>query len=464
MLNNFQIISPVDGSTLSSVPYATADWLARALAEAKQALSTWTHTPTAERCEVVEAFVDQLERRRLELARLVTWQMGRPSQQADEMDRVRLVTNELKALAIDHFERQQLTGTPGVLRFMQREPLGICLSICPWNYPVAMSAGLVFAPLLAGNVVLFKHSPQTALIADVMQECFDAAGGPKGVFRTVHIQHDVAEELIESGEIVLLLFIGSVRGGNQVHRASTKNLVRVLLELGGKDPAYVRPDADLAQTIPELINGGFSNSGQSCCSVERLYVHEAIYIKFITEFTAHAGSVRVGNPVEAGTSMGPVVSQAAADRITEQVDAAVKAGARALVGQSYGNRRRNAGRDAYLEPVVLTDVTHEMSIMRDETFGPVVPVMRVSSDAEAVSLMNDSVYGLTASIWSEDVDAAVALGSRIDTGTFFVNRCDHADVYLPCGGKKRSGLGKSLGPAPFDALTANKAYHVRKLG
>jgi len=459
MPKKFTIVSPVDDSVLARINYATPEHLSQTLTNAGKAAAGWKQAPLSQRVELIEAFVSQMERRRAEFARLVTLQMGRPIQQADEVGRVRQVADQLKALATKSFEPEELPGTSGIRRFTRREPLGICLSICPWNYPVAMAASLVLAPLLAGNVVLFKHAPQTALVAELMQECFEAADGPAGVFTALHLDHSTARHLIESGDIALLLFVGSVRGGKQVYAAAARGLVRTVLELGGKDPAYVRADADLQRATTDLIEGSFSNSGQSCCSVERIYVHDAVYTDFVQMFTEAARKVTVGHPLQDHPQIGPVVSAAAAERISFQIQSAVDAGARVVVGPS-GKERGAEGR-AYLNPTVLLDTTHSMSILREETFGPVAPIMRVSSDADAIERMNDSIYGLTASIWTADIQRAIELGSQVEAGTFYVNRCDHADIYLPISGTKASGLGKSLGPTAFDALTATKAYHVR---
>jgi len=456
---SFKIISPVDGSTLAVLPYASTQAVDEALSCARASLASWRRTPLSERIAVVERFLDALGARRAKLAELITWQMGRPLQQADEFDRVQAQAIEMIALAPKALADVPLAGSPGIRRSMRREPKGVFLAICAWNYPLAMASDMVISALLAGNVVILKHAAQTALLADEMVRAFEESGCPKGVFQSLHLAHPLIEKMVAAGEFQGLQFIGSERGGREVLRASAAGLIAAGMELGGKDPAYVRADADVEWTVQQLVEGSFGNSGQSCCSVERIYVNRDIHDRFVECFVDAASKLKLGNPL-AYPDLGPVVSVAAACRIAEEVAAAVACGAKRALSKPAGDGL--AGTGAYLAPEVLISASHDMSIMRDETFGPVVPIMAVPDDEAAMALMNDSRYGLTASVWSRDIGSAQSLVARIDAGTVFVNRCDHADVLLPWGGTKASGIGRRGGPMAFDELTQVKSFHVRE--
>ncbi len=460
-MSGFDIISPIDGSLYASRTYVDREAVFSAAAKARKAMVDWKFTPFEDRVKLVEGFLRALQERREKLAELVTWQMGRPLWQADETGRLWesgqvLIEDARKVLAPAEI-KQDLN----VRRTVELEPLGLCFSICAWNYPVAMASSLVTGPLLMGNVVLFKHAPQTALIAEVFAEAAEAAGLPDGVFQALHIAHGDAEALIGSGLVDMVQFIGSSRGGHAVYDAGKGSFTRYGLELGGKDPIYIRPDVPLDNIMDDLMEGCFGNAGQSCCSVERIYVHRDIFQLFIDRFVAAAAQVKIGHPIDDKSFIGPVVSSAAAARINELVSDATSKGAKALLPTGLSPLGKPGS--AYVEPQVLVDVDHTMAIMREETFGPVIPVMSVDSDDQAVELMNDSDYGLTAAIWSQDVELALALGRRIESGTFYVNRCDHADMYLPWGGVKQSGIGRSYCVKGLEELVTSRSYHIRTL-
>lgn len=454
--DSFQIVSPIDGSVLDTRPYASKSSVQRAIDAARASFPAWRKTTLEQRITIAKRWLETLGNYRDEMADLVTRCMGRPRWQADEFDRLRLNVDYMIDTA-----RQVLAPTPvntddKVTRFMCREPLGICLSICAWNYPVAMTATQIFAPILAGNPVLFKHAPQTAPIADYFQEAFVASDGPRGVFQSLDMSHADAETLIGSGKIQALQFIGSLRGGQRVKQATGSAFVSLGLELGGKDPAYIRPDVNIDQIVPALVEGSFGNAGQSCCSVERIYVHRNIYPRFLESFTAAVkNTVTVGNPFEDQPYMGPVVSTAAAARIYKLIEHALRAGATPLLTTKPLDLA-----PAYVAPQILANCGHNSRFMQEEVFGPAVGVLSVASDDEAITLMNDSEYGLTASIWTEDLSRGEELGLRVDCGTFYVNRCDHADPHLAWGGVKQSGMGRSYGPPGFDDLTTWRSFHV----
>jgi acyl-CoA reductase-like NAD-dependent aldehyde dehydrogenase len=315
---------------------------------------------------------------------------------------------------------------------------------------------------MAGNSVILKMALQTPLVAERYAEAFEHAGLPPGVFQYLHAGHDDVARMIADPRVAFVSFTGSVEGGHAVQRAGSGRFIAANLELGGKDPAYVRADARLDFTVENVVDGAFFNAGQSCCAVERIYVHRDIYDEFVDRFVALTRQYRLGNPLQDETTLGPMVRTSAADVVRAQIREAITRGARTLIDA----REFPAAREGtpYLAPQVLVDVHHRMAIMTEETFGPAVGIMSVKDDDEAVALMNDSRYGLTASVWTSDADAAVRIGGRVDTGTWFMNRCDYLDPALAWTGVKDSGRGCSLSRFGYEALTRPKSFHLRITG
>lgn len=347
----------------------------------------------------------------------------------------------------------------GVHRFIRREPLGVVLALAPWNYPYLVSVNAVIPAIMAGNAVILKVSQQTPLVAERYAEAFEESGLPDGVFQYLHASHDDVAGMIGDRRIAFVSFTGSVEGGRAVQSAAARRFIATNLELGGKDPAYVRPDAPLEATIANLVDGAYFNAGQSCCAVERIYVHRDIYPRFVEGFVDLTRQYRLGNPLAPDTTLGPMVRASAAESVRGQIADAVAQGARSLIDP----REFPADHEGtpYLAPQVLVDVDHRMRVMTEETFGPVAGVMAVKDDDEAVERMNDSRYGLTASIWTTDVDAAVRIGDRVETGTWFLNRCDYLDPALAWTGVRDSGRGCSLSRLGYEVLTRPKSFHLR---
>ncbi|WP_202326059.1 aldehyde dehydrogenase family protein [Mesorhizobium sp. 113-3-9] len=458
----FSVTSPVDGSTYTTRAYADGKAIEAALSRARAALPSWRRTPLAERLAILLRFGEEMKARATPLAEMVAWQIGRPLWQADETPRLALVGELLAGVAPETLADVPYPSDENIRRYAKPVAGGLHLSICAWNYPTAMLGYLVTSPLAAGNVVIFKHSPQTPLIAELAEEAFRAAGGPEGVFQSLHLDHVDAEKLIASGAFNAVNFIGSVNGGRRVHAAAAGTFTQVHLELGGKDPTYVRADADLEATIPQIAEGTYSNAGQSCCSVERIYVDKAIHDRFVEALVAETAKWTIGHPFDEKPMVGPVVRASAADTIRGLTESAVRAGARRLMQQDGALKASGLGA-AYVAPEVLVGVDHTMQIMRDELFGPVACIQSVGSDDEAIRLMNDSDFGLSASIWTRDIERGVALLDEVEAGTVYLNRCDHADLHLPWGGIKNSGLGRTNGRAGLAEATAAKAYHVRSV-
>ncbi|WP_095196198.1 aldehyde dehydrogenase family protein [Pseudomonas sp. Irchel 3A7] len=460
MTSTIQLISPVDGRVYAERPCADAAQLDKALEAAATAQAQWKRRPLGERAAFCNAAADAMLAMKDEIAPELAWQMGRP---------VRYGTGELRGF--DERARHMIAIAPealaavepapiyGFRRHIKREPLGTVLVIAPWNYPYLTAVNTIIPALMAGNSVILKHASQTLLVGERFAEAFRRAHLPEGLFQNLVLDHEQTGRIIASARVQQVNFTGSVGGGRTMESAATGRFLGMGLELGGKDPAYVRADANLEHAVENLVDGSFFNSGQSCCAVERIYVDQGLYPAFVERFAALTRQYVLGNPLDEATTLGPLVSPQAADFVRDQIAAALSQGAKALIGpQDFA---ADVPGSAYLAPQVLVDVTHQMSVMRDESFGPVVGIMPVTSDEEAIALMNDSEFGLSASIWTRDLAAAERLGNEIETGTVFMNRCDYLDPALAWTGVKNSGRGVTLSRLGYEHLTRAKSFHLR---
>ena len=460
MTGKLKTVSPVDGSVYVERPYAAPEDIAQALTRAVRAGEVWRDVPVAERAEVCARAVDAVVAARDDIAGEITWQMGRPIRYSPaEVGGFEKRARHMIAIAPEVLADIGIGDREGFTRFIRRQPLGVVFTVAPWNYPYLTSVNSVIPALMAGNTVILKHSAQTPLAAERYAEAFDSADLPTGVFQFLHLDHPSTAKVIRAPEVDFVAFTGSVGGGEMVEAAAHGRFIGVGLELGGKDPAYVRADADLDFAVENLVDGAFFNCGQSCCGIERLYVHERVYDSFVGGFADLVGQYKLGDPTDPETTLGPMVRAEAADFVRAQTSDAISAGAKALIDPS-GFDADGEG-TPYLAPQVLTGVDHSMSVMTEESFGPVVGIMKVGSDDEAVDLMNDSRFGLTASIWTADETAAVAIGDRVDTGTWYQNRCDFLDPALAWTGVKLSGRGCTLSALGYEALTRPKSFHLR---
>ena len=464
-----QTITPVDGSIYAERQLATSQQIENTLAKAIAAQAAWKRVPIAERVAICRRMAAGLVEHADEIGKELTWQIGRPIAYSPfEIrrgfnERVNylcdIAEHELADIAIEPKENFQ--------RFIRREPLGTVLVLAPWNYPWLASVNAVAPAILAGNSVVLKIAPQTPLVAERYAEAFAAAGLPDGVFQFLHIDHDQVAEVIKDPRIGFVAFTGSVAGGHAVQRAASERFIATGLELGGKDPAYVRPDvlpgvlnaANLEAAIENLVDGAMFNSGQSCCAVERIYVHQDVYDRFVEGAVELTKQYKLGNPLDAGITLGPMVRADAAGKARAHIADALQKGAKALIDEALFPASKTG--TPYLAPQILVNVDHSMLVMTEETFGPVVGIMPVKDDDEAIRLMNDSKYGLTASIWTTDVDAALRIGDQIETGTFYMNRCDYLDPALAWTGVKDSGRGCTLSRLGFEAFTRPKSFHLR---
>ncbi len=460
MTATLRTISPVDGRVYVERPYATETEIAEALARAVRAQAAWKDVAVAGRAALCSRAVDALVADTTAIAEEITWQMGRPVRSAPgEVRGLEERARHMIAIAPQALADVRCAPKDGFTRFIRHQPLGVVFTIAPWNYPYLTAVNSVVPALMAGNAVILKHSAQTPLCAERFAGAFAAAGLPEGVFQYLHLSHADTERVIGAPEVDFVAFTGSVAGGDMVEKAAAGRFIGVGLELGGKDPAYVRADCDLAHAVETLVDGAFFNSGQSCCGVERIYVHADVFAPFTEGFADLVRTYRLGDPVDGETTLGPMVRKGAADHVRGQIRAALDAGARALIDRSAFPA--DTGDSPYLAPQVLLDVDHSMAVMREESFGPVVGIMKVASDEEAIALMNDSEFGLTASVWTADEDAATRIGAQVETGTWFMNRCDYLDPALAWTGVKRSGRGCTLSVIGYEHLTRPKSFHLK---
>ena len=452
-------ISPIDGRELVRRPTPSGAEIDAALTRAGAAQRAWAAVPLATRVEALLRFLDSLKALNAELVPELAWSMGRPVRYGGEMRGVEERVRHMAAIAEQALSPVMPEAKAGFRRVIKREPLGVVLVIAPWNYPYLTAVNAVVPALIAGNAVMLKTAAQTLLTGDRFQQAMDRAGLPAGVFQHLPLSHDDVARLLASGGVDHVNFTGSVEGGKSIERAAAGSFAGVGLELGGKDPAYVRADADLPSTIENLVDGSFFNSGQCCCGIERIYVDAAVYEPFLEGFVALSKGYVLGNPLDEATTLGPMAHARFAGLVREQTAEAIAKGATAHIDPAAF--AADAPGTPYLAPQVLTGVDHTMRVMTQESFGPVVGIMKVASEDEAIRLMNDSLYGLTASIWTTDDEAAERIGGRIETGTIYMNRCDYLDPGLAWTGVKNSGRGVSLSEIGYHVLTQPKSYHMR---
>lgn len=453
-------ISPIDGHEVARRKVASLAEIGRTLADARAAQAKWAKEPLAVRTAAVLRFLDALLAMNQEVVPELAIQMGRPVRFGGEFrgveERIRYMASVAEH-ALAPFSPKP--DRDGFTRFIEREALGIVLVIAPWNYPFLTAVNALAPALIAGNAVLLKHSTQTILAGERIAAAMVKASLPAGLFANMHLSHDQTETILSNRKVNHCNFTGSVAAGRRIERAAAGTFTSLGLELGGKDPAYVRVDANLSYSIENIVDGAFFNSGQCCCGIERVYVHEKHFDAFVEGAVALTKSYVLGNPLNEKTTLGPMATAKGAAVVRQQVAEAVAKGAKAHIPASLFTADTGSG--TYLAPQILTNVDHSMSLMIEENFGPAIGIMKVSGDEEAVRLMNDSPYGLTASIWTEDADAVHHLGRQIETGTVFMNRCDYLDPGLAWTGVKDTGRGVSLSEIGYAMLTRPKSFHLK---
>ena len=458
MSQTLTCISPIDGSV-----FATRDTLPRddafaAASRARAAQAAWAARPLQERIDLVMGGVAKVGEMNDEIVPELAHMMGRPVRYGGEFGGFNERASYMAEIAKESLADIEVGEDATFKRYIKRVPHGVVFVVAPWNYPYMTAINTVAPALIAGNTVVLKHATQTLLVGERMAAAFHAAGVPEDVFQNVFLDHDTTSELIAAKAFNFVNFTGSVGGGQAMERAAAGTFTGVGTELGGKDPGYVMEDADVDAAVDTLIDGAMFNSGQCCCGIERIYVHESVYDAFLAKAVEIVKGYKLGNPMDAETTIGPMANVRFAKEVREQITEALEMGAVAHI-ETFAEDDGGA----YLTPQILTNVTHEMRVMRDESFGPVVGIMKVSSDEEAIQLMNDSEFGLTASLWTKDVERAQAVGDQIETGTVFMNRADYLDPGLCWTGCKNTGRGGGLSVIGYQNLTRPKSYHLKKV-
>ena len=454
-----QLISPVDGSVYIERMPLSRDAAFAAVARAKAAQKSWAAKPLEDRIALVKAGVKKLNEMSAVVVEELAWQMGRPTRFGGEFGGVNARTDYMSDIAAQTLAPLMIEDSDKFRRYLAREPVGVVFIVAPWNYPYLTTINTLVPALIAGNSVVLKHASQTLLVGERLAQAFHEAGVPEDVFQNVVLDHATTEGLIRARSFGFVNFTGSVAGGAAMERAAAGTFTPLGLELGGKDPGYVRADANLDVAVDVLMDGAMYNAGQCCCGIERIYVHHTLYDAFVEKAVAWANALVLGNPFDAATTLGPMAHKRFAQVVRDQVAEAVAMGAKPLIDTS---RFADDG-GAYLAPQVLVNVDHSMRVMTEETFGPVVGIMPVRDDEEALRLMNDSPYGLTASLWTKDPERALALGRRIETGTVFLNRADYVDPAVCWTGCKDTGRGGAMSVLGYHAVTRPRSYHFRKV-
>ena len=452
-------ITPIDNTVYVEREYHSVK-IEQTIDNSMKAQKDWSNLNVNERVKLLKNFVEDFLSRGDVIGEELSRQIGRPiSQAAGELKGFKERADYMLSIAEKKLANIDVAKDSNFKSFIKRRPLGIVFVIAPWNYPYLVAVNSIIPAMAAGNTVILKHSAQTPLCAE---QLFQSAKKtlPKDVFNYLHLNHEDGLKVVSDKRINFVSFTGSVKAGYDVQKATHTKFIDMTLELGGKDPAYARHDCDLEKTVENLVDGSFFNSGQSCCGIERIYVDEKIYNNFIELFVSKTYNYKLGNPLEKETNLGPVVKLSAANFILNQINSAIDKGAKKMIDEKKFNFPKE--HKNYLIPQVLTNVNHDMDFMTEETFGPCVGVMKVKDENEAIKLMNDSPYGLTASIWTKDLEIAEKVGNQVQTGTFYMNRCDYLDPALSWTGVKETGKGCSLSEIAYEKLTAPKSFHLRK--
>ena len=460
MTKTLKCISPIDGSVVAERPLLTLDEARTAVANATSAQKEWAARPLAERIKLVMDGVARVGEMNDEIVLELAHQMGRPVRYDGEFGGFNERASYMAEIATEALAPIVVEDSDNFKRYITREAHGVVLVVAPWNYPYMTAINTIAPALIAGNAVVLKHASQTLLVGERMANAFTEVGVPADVFQNVFLSHDITSALIAANSFGFVNFTGSVGGGKAMEIAAAGTFTGVGLELGGKDPGYVMEDADLEAAVDTLIDGAMFNSGQCCCGIERIYVVESLFDAFVEKAVAIVSGYKLGNPLDAETTLGPMAHVRFAAEVRGQVSEAIAAGATPLIDAALFPEDDGG---AYLMPQILINVDHSMRVMRDESFGPVVGIMKVKDDADAIALMNDSEFGLTASLWTNDIARAEAIGQQIETGTVFMNRADYLDPGLCWTGCKNTGRGGGLSVIGYHNLTRPKSYHLKKV-
>lgn len=461
-MTTFNIISPIDNQLVASIEAADEQTIAQTINTAAQVQKVWGETSLHHRAEKLRDLIQCFVMNKKQLGEELTRLMGRPIRySASEIDGLAERGRYMIDIATTALGDITPERKPGTTRFIRREPLGVVFTVAPWNYPYLTAINSIIPALMAGNSVILKHSAQTLPVAENFKKAMSCAELPDGLLQVLHLDHEQTARVIKDNQVNFVSFTGSVGGGEAVEAAAQGQFMGVALELGGKDPAYVREDADIQHAAEQIADGAFFNSGQSCCGIERVYVHQSVYDKFVQAIVEVAKQYVLGDPMQESTTLGPMVNAKAADFVRKQISDAIAQGATSHIDPATFAKDQVG--TPYMGPQVLTGVDHSMSLMTEESFGPVVGIMPVADDDEAIALMNDSRFGLTASIWTKDQGTAIQIGNKLETGTIFMNRCDYLDPALPWVGVKQSGRGCALSSLGYEQLTRPKSFNLNEI-
>jgi acyl-CoA reductase-like NAD-dependent aldehyde dehydrogenase len=459
MASVLKVKSPYSQEIVGEYPLDDFSQVKVKLNQLHQAQVEWKKVPLSSRIQAVQKALGYFTENKTQIAKDISLQMGRPiAQSPGEINGLLERANYLCGIAGEVLSARPLPEKPNFERAITREPLGVIFVISAWNYPLLVTVNSVVPALLAGNTVLLKHSSQTPAIGKHFEKAFQNMGGFSNLLHQVIIDHETTGKVIEDLDVQHVVFTGSVSGGQQILKHTSKKFMQPQLELGGKDAAYVAEDADLDTAAATVVDGAMFNSGQSCCGIERAYVHKKVYDTFIEKCRQVISTYKMGDPLTESTNLGPLVSEKAARYAETQLKAAVKEGAQVIAG---GNLRKLEG-GFFIEPTLVVNVKQNMELMQEENFAPILPVMPVDSIDQAIELVNDSKYGLTSAIFTNDLGKAKMFAEKVNTGTVFMNRCDYLDPALPWTGVKDSGCGSALSDLGFLSVTRAKALHFKK--
>lgn len=452
-----EVVNPYNQEIVCELPYDEGARIDGKIDAARHAYEQWRHLSIEERSRQVARGLERFRSNADAIARDITRQMGKPLRQSRrEVETFFGRAEYMRSIAEESLAPDILPGKEGFHRRIEHVPLGLVLCIAAWNYPLLIPVNVVVPALLAGNTVLLKHSAKTPLCGQHFEDAFGNLE-PAGLVTNLVLTHEQTAALIADRRVDHVNFTGSVSGGHQVYRVAAQRLLDVGLELGGKDPAYVAEDADLDFSAEHLIDGACYNAGQSCCAVERVYVHRTLYPDFLARAKALMERYRLGDPLDEETTLGPLANRSALDLLERRVEEAVRRGARLLLG----GRRLEGTNGNFFPPTLLADVPNDAALMQEETFGPVVPALAVADDDEALARMGDTRYGLTASVWTRSRERAERFATALEAGTIYQNRCDYLDPALPWTGTRDSGKGTTLSRYGFYHLTRRKSIHFR---
>lgn len=417
----------------------------------------WMQQPLQKRLSYIKEALQYFEKNREVIANDICEQMGRPLHQSrGELNGFFERANYLVSIAEATLKPDQITDKPGFDRSIEHVPLGLIFVISAWNFPLLITVNSVLPALISGNTVLLKHSSLTPKIGKHFENAFGKLGG-KQTLSQIIVNHANTGRIIEELPIDHVVFTGSVEGGHNILKHTSKKFMQPALELGGKDGAYVHKDANIQHAVDTIVDGAMFNTGQSCCGIERAYVHEAVYDEFIRKAQKLIETYRLGDPKNEQTSLGPVAQSKSTDVMKDQINAAVKGGAKVLTG----GKVETISKGTFFQPTLVVDVKNNMTIMQEENFGPILPVMPVKNLEEGISMVNDSVYGLTAAIFTNDKEVAKKFATEANVGTVFMNRCDYLDPALPWTGVGDSGVGSALSKYGFYSVTRRKGLHFK---